>query len=474
MDHTYQIESAECLKRKLDETEEKLKSYQSKVYIATRKAKRLKSNVNCLQETLKLSFSKFQINDSKQEQILSAASKIAVNLLDKSQSKKNYDSTIRRFALTLHFYSPKAYKFVRQTFGDNLPHEKTLHRWCCKLDAEPGFTEQAFHFIEKRIKTEKQKMKDLVFSVSFDEMKIMKCVSFVGKKMVGCVDLGFEVSSTCDAEPATDVLVFMVNCVNSNWKLPVGYFLINSLSSDEITNLVKICMKKLDDISAKVCSLTCDGPPSHISMAGKLGACLKPETLSSHLVNLNSEIKGKVHFVLDPSHMLKLVRNTFSDYKSLLYKGEIISWHYIVELYNLQTERGLYLCNKLKASHIYFKNTKMKTKLATQVCSNSVADAIAFARDILKLPQFVGSEETCRFLRLMNDCFDIQNSHNVFGYDYKSPLKPETKDIIFARQQEITKYLYGVTDTTGRKLLDGPRKTGFLGNSILIYLSIFN
>jgi THAP domain/Transposase protein len=60
--------------------------------------------------------------------------------------KKNepYSDLIRSFAMTLHFYSAKAYNFVRSSFRQALPHPATLRKWCTSVDGRPGFTAEAF------------------------------------------------------------------------------------------------------------------------------------------------------------------------------------------------------------------------------------------------------------------------------------------------------------------------------------------
>ena len=77
--------------------------------------------------------------------------------------------------------------------------------------------------------------------------------------------------------------------------------------------------------------------------------------------------------------MIKLVRNCFGDLKTYIKDGKTISWKYVEELYKLQTDRGFSPCNKLSTQHIYYHDTKMKVKFATELFSNSVADTIDFA-----------------------------------------------------------------------------------------------
>lgn len=77
----------------------------------------------------------------------------------------------------------------------------------------------------------------------------------------------------------------------------------------------------------------------------------------------------------------------------------MINVKYIYELYKYQEGIGLHFANKLSKSHIEYKTQIMKVKLAVQVISSSVADAIDYCRDVLKLPQFENSFATTKFLR---------------------------------------------------------------------------
>ncbi|KAJ0184345.1 hypothetical protein K1T71_000768 [Dendrolimus kikuchii] len=51
--------------------------------------------------------------------------------------EKQYSEETRKFALTLHCLSPKAYNFVRRTYNTCLPHPRTLARWYQEINAEP-------------------------------------------------------------------------------------------------------------------------------------------------------------------------------------------------------------------------------------------------------------------------------------------------------------------------------------------------
>lgn len=86
---------------------------------------------------------------------------------------------------------------------------------------------------------------------------------------------------------------------------------------------------------------------------------------------------GSVCVIMDAVHMLKLVRNTFAS-RGILQDclGRDIKFDYLVALEEFQSKKGLHLGNKLKNDHINFQKNKMKSKLAIQTFSNSVANAL--------------------------------------------------------------------------------------------------
>ena len=56
-----------------------------------------------------------------------------------------YSDEIKEFALTLHFYSPRAYKFVRKAL--HLPHPATIRSRCVNISCQPGFLEKLSDYI---------------------------------------------------------------------------------------------------------------------------------------------------------------------------------------------------------------------------------------------------------------------------------------------------------------------------------------
>ncbi|CAM4570845.1 unnamed protein product [Leuciscus chuanchicus] len=127
--------------------------------------------------------------------------------------------------------------------------------------------------------------------------------------------------------------------------------------------------------------------------------------------------------------MLKLLRNAFAS--SLEFEtedGRKIKWKYCEALNELQEKEGLRLGNRLKMAHIQWRKQKMKVHLAAQLFSSSVADAMEFCEQGLKLEEFQGCAATVQFVRTVDAAFDVLISRNPLGKGPKAPIKPTTKD----------------------------------------------
>lgn len=280
---------------------------------------------------------------------------------------------LRSFALTLHFYSPAAYNYVRKTFKKCLPHPSTIRQWYSTIDGSPKITQESLNAIAMKVTEMKQKNLNLVCGLIMDEMCIREAVHFNGKHLQGYINYGHKINDSDAMPKATEVLVFLIVALNSHWKIPVAYFLINGLTAEEKANLLETCLINIHEIGAIVKTLTFDGAASNISMARHLGADLHNQISSF----LHPVTKEDVCIFLDPAHMLKLVRNTIGDWE-ILYDddGNAIEWKYFKELVKLQEDIRLHLATKIRSRHVFYSKEKMKVSLAAQVLSTSVADAL--------------------------------------------------------------------------------------------------
>lgn len=159
-----------------------------------------------------------------------------------------------------------------------------------------------------------------------------------------------------------------------------------------------------------------DGLPANLAAARGLGFSFDPENLEVY-----KEIDGQGLFVfVDYVHAFKLVRNLFARENLVDGSGGIISWEFVVLLWKHQQAAQFKYGNKLSERHVNFESQIMKVYLMTQLFSRGVADALYFLRT-LGVPEFQGSEATERFIRLLNDLFDILNSRSTRSAGKGSP-----------------------------------------------------
>ena len=272
--------------------------------------------------------------------------------------KKNpgaYPNELRSFALTLKYYSSKAYRFVRKSFNLGLPAPSVIRSWYSKIEGDPGFTKATFSALSAKVAASKQSGESILCSLMLDEMSIKKYFEWNGEGFSGFVDLGTGVKDDDSLPAASNALVFMVVAVNSNWKVPCGYFFVDGMTGKEKASLVTTCLEKLHDVGVEVVSFTCDGPSVHHTMLKELGANLSLEKLIPCFPHPSDPTKS-IYVFLDICHMLKLVRNNWATLGTIYDgSGGEVKWEYLVKLHEVQESEGVHVANKLRSAHINWR-----------------------------------------------------------------------------------------------------------------------
>ncbi len=151
------------------------------------------------------------------------------NNTDRHRNSMRYTDDVKKFALTLHFYSPRAYDYVRQIF--RLPHARSIRVWTSSVRCEPGFFEDVFQHLKKLVDQDEIRNKDV--AMIFDGMAIRQGVmnNLSKGRMEGFVDLGEGIVGCSDDSDedtiATEGLIFMLTALRSFWKFVIRYILIN-------------------------------------------------------------------------------------------------------------------------------------------------------------------------------------------------------------------------------------------------------
>lgn len=447
------------LRRLLFQERLKNKIKTRKIRVLGQSLKRYKKKVISLQQIIS-ELEKNNFIKNEEALLLKNMNTITKEMLERKKSRKRkYSLELRKFAITLNFFSPKAYDYVRTKFDTCLPHSSTIGKWLQTIDASPGFTSESFKTLEKHVQYSE---KTVLCSLIIDEMSIRKHLEWDGTTFHGYVNCGVNINDD-NNELAKEVFVLLVTCINGTWKLPVAYFLTNGLSGEQKCSVVKQGIMLVENTGVKIVSLTCDGAPSNLTMSTLLGCSFHFPTINTKFV-VNGSLVNK-YFFLDPCHMTKLVRNAFGEKRILKdMEGNSIDWKYIENLHKLQENEGLHLGNKLRRAHMNFFKQKMKVRLATQLLSESVASALEYCEEKLCLDDFKGCKATVNFLRIMNNIFDILNSRTLVAPGFKKPLCKRnilqvTEFINFA-----IGYISKLTLADDKLLIiHSQRKTGFIG-----------
>ncbi|XP_049782835.1 THAP domain-containing protein 1-like [Schistocerca cancellata] len=173
------------LKRDVSVLLTKNENYRKKVKVLQQSKRRLKKNVACL-STVMEELRKKHFVDEDSLSVIASIPGMHKQLLQRQAAKANcksvprtYSPELRSFALTLNFYSPQAYKYVRRCYDTCLPHPRTLARWYQGVDGAPGFTTEAFAIIKSKASHQGQTNK-ILCSLLMDEIAIRQHIEFDG------------------------------------------------------------------------------------------------------------------------------------------------------------------------------------------------------------------------------------------------------------------------------------------------------
>lgn len=120
-----------------------------------------------------------------------------------------------------------------------MPCPRTIRSWYVKIDCEPGLCRESFNAIEMKVAESKQKNKTPLVCLSIDDMSLKEHVEYSGGKIIRYIDTGTEINND-NLSTAKMVCVIMCTAINDNWKVPCGYYFIDSLSGNESYFNVKL------------------------------------------------------------------------------------------------------------------------------------------------------------------------------------------------------------------------------------------
>uniref|UniRef100_A0A1B0DGR1 THAP-type domain-containing protein n=1 Tax=Phlebotomus papatasi TaxID=29031 RepID=A0A1B0DGR1_PHLPP len=237
-----------------------------------------------------------------------------------------YDEDLREFSVQLDFRSPTSFRFVREAFGNCLPHPSSITRWYQSLDCNPGFTQETLSTVKSFVALEKAQGRTVTCQLVFDEINIFSHVQQIGNKMYGqCFAGDVQDLNGTDSEKATQILVFMIVSIDLKWKVPIGYFPIRKLDASQKANLIVKAVFQVLETGVRILGVTFDAAPENFKAMAILGTNLESK-MPIYKLQLQKDPQDhcsseQIFIQPDVVHMIKLTRNTFARYK--IYKGSI-------------------------------------------------------------------------------------------------------------------------------------------------------
>lgn len=380
-----------------------------------------------------------------------------------------YPPEVREFCLALEFKSTSAYKYVRNTFENHLPAPSTIRTWysASDMDCGPGINEKCLDILKQKAEQRKAEGGELICSLIFDEMAIRKHIQYShsSKKILGLVTYG---NNTNEPIFASQVIVFMVSGIDEYFQIPIAYHFISSIDKQKRAELLSTVIDSLHNTGVIISNVTFDGHPSNKPMCEILGANLNiySSSFQPHIIANNG---AKISIILDPSHMIKLVRNTLGNHKVLRNEHhDEIKYNYLEQLVEY-TKKGFAMTHKLNQRHMQWGKNKMNVAIAVQMLSSSTADSIDFLMQE-GYEEFKDAEPSIEFIRMFNNLFDIFNTKSTKNAE--NPFKTALCEVNIERVRSnfdcVIQYIKGLTIKSGKnakyiKLCRSRSKTAFTG-----------
>lgn len=170
-----------------------------------------------------------------------------------------------------------------------------------------------------KVQEYKDSNKQLHVCVAFDDVSTRNHLSWneVKKSFDGfCTITNQNVDEERKPDVANSALVYMV--VGPDFRIAVAYFLLNGLQAIDRAALSKEVIRCVETTGAIVVSFTGDALRTNITTFEKLGCDFAADET---FFPSPSHPGRKIREILDPSHMIKLIRKDFAERK-LYYKND--------------------------------------------------------------------------------------------------------------------------------------------------------
>uniref|UniRef100_A0A1E1WQ08 THAP-type domain-containing protein n=1 Tax=Pectinophora gossypiella TaxID=13191 RepID=A0A1E1WQ08_PECGO len=345
---------------------------------------------------------------------------------------KQLTKEFKMFALNLHYSSPDAYRCLQTIL--KLPKESTLKKIKLKMSGE--LNDQVLQSLELKLKSLPSKAKYCTVCVGEMPLQPNLCYDIKTDEVIGL----HHINDRTLPQFASNVLVVMLQGMFYNWKQPIAYSLVaGKVDYEELDLYLYDVIAKLLVIGVEVKAIVTKQDPYFEKFAKDIKKITnkKPYLLIG---------EHKVYYIFDVPHLLTCTRNNLLS-NNFDYEGNVISWDYIQSLYEFQKEKNLQLIHKLSDAHLQpNKMQRTEVRYAAQVFSNTVYAALETYIDFDKIP--AEAKATAKFVKAMNDIFDVLNSSNVDSVQNAFKMTPQQKATLEEAEAMFSNMKYINRDST--------------------------
>ena len=237
-----------------------------------------------------------------------------------------------KWCLYLRHQSSTAYETLRQSGFISLPSQRTLRDYTHYTSTTIGFSDEIDEQLMNAADLPNLKDYQKCVVVIIDEIHIREGLVYDKHSgaLLGFTDLGtinnllkkFEKSLESEMDSSTTLsktmLVFMVRGLFIRLQFPYAQFAAPSVSGDQMFVPFWECVMRLERCGFMVVAGTADGASPNRSFMG----IHKPDKNSQFpykVLNPYASSERHIHFISDPPHLLKTVRNCWSSKKRRLW-----------------------------------------------------------------------------------------------------------------------------------------------------------
>ncbi|CAB0008237.1 unnamed protein product [Nesidiocoris tenuis] len=322
---------------------------------------------------------------------------------------------VEQFAIALLMHSSKTYQSFSQVM--NLPHPQVVRSWAVRSTGNPGFSERAFRLLtDEAYKLGKH---SIAFCLSVAQVSLAKDVSWDGEQLFGFSDLGYGQLNRDSVREATGALVFYGSAINHCWKLPLGYCLIDELSTLTRANLITQYLCRLEAAGVKCIALAAEASVESYQTFLALG--METDVDSIHFGSVQHPVfkTERVFCYFDVFQVTKLLRDYLACFKSFISRDKTIEWKYVEEIDTILEQEQV---QSIKCSPDVLRRLRF-------LKSRMVRDPVSIHKYIasaIRLIKTAGSGDTAKFFEKLHYLTELSISNNQHAEGELQPVNRDT------------------------------------------------